>query len=1053
MEEICSYPDVPDIYNKEKYLCVVGSKYNVLRFLSQDLGSFMKDLKTGIVFYRFNDVLVVCYVTDKDDSLKRASHLTFLTGIFENIVYLLDSRAKLISSNSKVGVMNNEISKLRINTFYNFIPEVRKYSSVRGVKIDIKKKAEVLNESAYSSYSVSDLDYQSFKNIYLEFSGYFQGSEDFGDRGKLIKERTKILSDDLLRIGIPKATLETMTEIVTSIEGKMNEKMSEFKLEFYEKVMELLLSSSGNSQNIFNVKQAITKKIVFEMHFNEFIELFDKKLESVIKIDFNDMMKFFEKNLFGFFVNNSGYIREQFKQKIKNFIYLFEEKRNESIKLLSIELVETIKKLGSDRGRKEINVMIKKQMLSNPFEITQQATFFADCDMELIQILNFDSCYLFALRSLTAYFIFKYVDENHYELVKEFQEKPVIAYGCNLKKIVLTQNSLGFIEVISFDKTVTHAVPYKNNTVINYPNYMVKFDCLIFIDDQNQAKSYNLRQKVVTNLNIEEKIYSLRISDNQEYVGVSNEKMIKILNLKMQTVFEFQSECDNFYISVTKEKSFILYCYKDNSLKIETFSKDKEQSTFYPEIKDISEEISHIFSVPLNDTRKFYIQSEIQDELEFAFNFYEDIKELSKNHLILKYSKSLLSQSSFLPELTPKISIKLANLRYIPIADLSNSNITPKFKNPSSLIPDIKTSKQDLFTLILSLSDFQDIETLASKFPKLKVISLIGDKNWFINFNSSFDKDYLVNYKSSIWANINEINNEIYLCLYSPFISDLIELQKLMSLFYAVSTHFLVAPPENFNSLHLLKCLKLAQTRFPEISAESNSIQILLMKKLKDFFKLAGYNTSYFSESRLLDEMKHLIESFSLNQNSNASRDSKELLRILKGALVSLYLDDDVAIFERLDGRPNDVELMRTFVSTGDGFCLESFQINKNPQSARCKTICPGCSAMCELPSEHRSAHQTRVHRVYKNRYTLDMEDMVDTTCELRCHENSHYHYEPCVGACKSEDQSFKTKWKHRDQGKSFDITSIEYAHDKIECKTWWSYNEWSLSTIGLNFF
>ena len=1048
MEEICSFPQIPDFYYREKYFCVVGSKDSVLKFLFKDLEISVNDLKTGIVFYRFKDVLVVCYVNDKDDSFKRISYLAFLTEIFENIVYLLDSRAKLISSNSKIGVMNHEISKLRISTFYHFLPEKNKYLSAKGEKIELKKKAEVLNVSAFSNFSVSELDYRSFKKIYLEFSEFFRDSEDFEDRARLIEERTKVLSDNLVRIGIPKATFDTMKGIVNVFEKKMQEKILEFKLEFYEKVMELLLSSNGNSTNPFRVKQTITKKIVFNMHFNEFIELFDNKLKSVTIVDLNDMMKFFEKNLFAFFINNSGSTREQFKQQISNLIYLLEGKKNESIKLLSIELVETIKKLGNDRGNREINVMIKKQMLSNPFEIFEQATFYFDYDIELIQILNCGSCYLFTFKSLKSYFIFKYKDENHYELIKEYQEKPIMAYGCNYKKIIITQNSIGLIEVISCDHYETHTALYENNEEINYPNYVVKFDCLIFIDDKNQAKNYNLRLKVVTNLNIKEKVFAMRISDNQEFVGVCVEKFVRVLDLKMQTVFQIESTCVNFYISITEEKSFVLYFYEGNSLKIETFTRDKEASTFYPEIMDISEEICHIFSVPLNDTRNFYIQSDLQEDLEFAYKFFKDLQELSKTHQIQKYSKPLLSTPSFLPELSPKFSFKLKNLRYTAIADISNSNLIPKFKNPSSLLPAIKNSKQDLFSLILSLSDFQELEALISKFPKLKVISIIGDKNWFKHFNSIFNKDYLINYNSSVWANINEINEEFYLCLYSPFVNDLIELQKLMSFFYAVSHHFLVCPPENFNFLNLFKCLKLAQTRFPEISAEPDSIQILIMKKIKDLLTLDGFSISYFTEPRLLDEMRYLIESFALNKQA---KDSKELMRIIKGVLISLYLDDDVAIFDRLNGKANDVELMKTFTSKDDSFYLESFQINKNPQSGRCKSICPGCSAMCELPSEHKSAHQTRVHRKYKNRYSLDMEDMVDTTCELRCHENSHYHYEPCVGACKSEDESFKTKWKHRDQGKAFDITNIEYTHDKIECKTWWNYNEWSLSTIDLN--
>ena len=759
-------------------------------------------------------------------------------------------------------------------------------------------------------------------------------------------------------------------------------------------------------------------------------------------------MKFFKKNLYPFFSDNSASTKNYFRQQIISFIDKFNEDKAKIIELIERNLKQQIKKLVCNPRKKVINIMITKYQLSNPCKLTHKATLFFDFNIELIQFINDCSIYLFVFRHNTEYFIYKYIDNDHYQAIRKYKKKPEIAFGSSHKNIVISVNSYKSIEVNSIDDLKFYTTPYENSSKIKYPNYVVKFNCLLYINDKNQAMSYNFWKNVVTRLNIKEKIISLRISENQELIGVGLEFSIKILNLNLETYFEIQTTSIKFYIANSDLNSFTLYYYDENSIRIEFFSKEKDNYAFYPQITGIAFEISNILSVTLKDTRKIYIQSEIQEELDFAIKFYEGLKEFSKNHIIIKYTENLIRESSFLSELSQECLKKLSYLHYIPIAHFENSNLNPKFKNPRNLIFDLKNSNLELFNLVTSLSDFEEIESLLLKVPKIKVISLVADKYWFINFNMVFKKNYYVNYRSSIYANINEINNEFYLCLYSPFSSDLIELQKVISFFNSISHHLLIAPPKNFNSLHLYKCLKLSRIRFPEITLEPDSIQILLMKNLKDFFILDAFKINYFTETNIEDEMRYLIESFSLEKKP---KDTLELMIILKGALISLYLDDDVSIFDRLAGIPNDIELIKTLVSNDNGCYLESFQINKNPFSARCKSVCPGCSAMCELLAKHKSNHYTRIHRTYKNRYNLDFENIIISTCELCCHENSHYHYEPCVGVCKSGKKQFATKWKHKNKSKKFNMTNIEYIYDKIECKIWWAYNEWSLATTSLN--
>ena len=108
--------------------------------------------------------------------------------------------------------------------------------------------------------------------------------------------------------------------------------------------------------------------------------------------------------------------------------------------------------------------------------------------------------------------------------------------------------------------------------------------------------------------------------------------------------------------------SFTLYYYDENSIRIEFFSKEKDNYAFYPQITGIAFEISNILSVTLKDTRKIYIQSEIQEELDFAIKFYEGLKEFSKNHIIIKYTENLIRESSFLSELSQECLKKLSYL-------------------------------------------------------------------------------------------------------------------------------------------------------------------------------------------------------------------------------------------------------------------------------------------------------------------------------------------------------------------------------------------------------
>jgi hypothetical protein len=311
MEELCEHPHLPEVVDEKQYLCLFGPQLKIEHLLSEKFSSELISIKTGLTFYRYQKTLVVTCVTDKLNPIEKANFLIYLTSVFSEIIYLLSEKSELLKSNIKNSTFVNPLSKLSFGTFFTFTPKFPEYSRME-ITYENDNQVIFLNESASSDYKNKSVDYQRIKSISQDFTNNFSFFDEFSEN--YLHQKAETLSYALQSCGIVKADFHLILTMLKNINDDKNREMSQENSKFKEKVLNILFPRDTNKENKFELKQSIKQMMIITKYIDSFIQGFEEKMDNVNVIQYEDIMKFFEKNLFDFFKNNNLNTKNLFRQ-------------------------------------------------------------------------------------------------------------------------------------------------------------------------------------------------------------------------------------------------------------------------------------------------------------------------------------------------------------------------------------------------------------------------------------------------------------------------------------------------------------------------------------------------------------------------------------------------------------------------------------------------------------------------------------------------------------------------------------------------------------------
>lgn len=1030
MELLCSYPDLPLNVAEKAYLCLFGCKSFLSQMLSRHYNEKF-DVKDGLHYYKYQGCMIVTCSTDNKNIQEKQSHLAYLASLFSVVFYALDPRNLMLSTSMSKSLESCPLSKLYINTFAEYKGIEKKYGLT---EIPFESKNECYLDSSF--YTYVDKNKFNFENFQVLYTAFIKSLNIFNTRIQKFNDHEKIIEFciQIEDLGIHGVKVADVRECVENSEKEIISAINNAKNLLYENIVNYLFSSGENKGGTALVKNEVSYMIIKKKSILELIEELKNFIFKCKNIEYELILGFFREKVYDFLINNR--IRNDLNNVLKNLIDKFDKSIDEKIRESEMNLFNKIKNFREFAKEYEINIVHTEYREENPVRMETHYSFNYSKQVAVIQ--TFLSSDTFILLSQTC------LNPTYYPLLEckklskqattlfEFETPPILATGSSASSVVVVLNKEKKIIKLTPDTTTEYSDCYQDNSLLQEPSYSEKFNTLLFISDKSELWTYSLWKRALIHVPMSDQVKSVKICNNDLLILVDFSNYLKVFTFKFEEIIRIDSENSISFIKSIDCNNFSIYSHNKEKSKIIKFKSSKITKPVQIDYCTISEDVAFTICTPTSTRLTFYMYSEDQNILNAALDFYDELKDTYKKITIKPFEDLKVS------EITQKVLSNLMKNNYELIANLGNSNLTPIWKSPK-VLEILAESNIDFFNKIFELTTFNNIEDLLITAGSVKVLSLIGSPNFFNQINLVFKKNPQGTYLENIWGCINKYKKEYVLCLYSSWGHNHIETMKTINFFYTISDIFIIAPQNNEEFVST--CLQISKNRFPDLTPNEKRVDIWYMNREPSSL-LSSYNISLFTDENMQSELEYLLNSFIFPVKLEA----KSLIRLMKGVITSLFLDDDVEVDTRIRKLKVDVELHKTILEYGDDIVIESFQLNKNKNSTRCKSVCPGCSAMCCLPNSHNqegTSHKTRAHRKIKNKFAFTKELKIESTCDLYCvGYNKHFHDEPCVLVCSGKYQN--GDWKHHDQGKKFDIGKIEYSYDKVSCSTWWTYKNWS---------
>lgn len=1032
MEFICTYPNLPLNSTEENYLCLFGFKDNLSELLRNHL-KIQVVIDEGLNYSRFQGCLIATCAVDNKNIDEKKNLLTYLTNLFKVIIYELDLSRSVLSTSFSNTLDNCPLSKLYMDTYVEIQGIANRFEISFS---NFEASGQVYFDSSFCvNVKKQKFDNKKFQEKYTTFikslNIFNTRRQKFNDLQRLIE-----LSIDLENLGLINVKPADIRNLVEKSERKVDEAIRTEKTQIHEKLVNYLLGENNGKPL---VKNEISYLFIKKKSFFDAIEKLKKWIEEKSKNDFDEFIRYLEKHINDFLISNDS--KNDLYNKLKVILIQFDQNIENRLKEIEMNLFNDIKSLKDQVKEWHINLVHAEYKLSNQYKSETDHKFYFDKQVTVESVMLMADSFILVTKTVfdtTSYLILQCKQyEKNVALIFEFDTFPVISFGSSISAMLIILNEEKKVQKISYGQISDHVDCYKESQFIQDSCFSHNFNTMLYVNEKKELWTYNIWKNSLIHIPMEDPTESVKICNNELLILVSTKSYIKVFTFKFEEIIKIPCEFSESYIKSVSTKAFSIYSFRQVNSTITNCKAISVSNPAKLEFYNISEDISHMLCIPTSSELDFYIHSNNEEALSKSMDFYNELKEAYKK-IKIKPFKTLQ-----LTPITSKIISNFMRNNYALIATVGNSNLTPLW-NSHKVLEELSKPNIDFYLKVFELTTFGSVETLLHKAGSVKVLSLIGDISWFNHLNFAFKKTFQGSYSENIWACINKHKKQHYLCLYSPWNLNRIENLKIVNFFYAVSEIFIVAP--NTNEESIATYLNISKNRFPGLAPKDKRVDVWYLNK-EPTTHLSFYNVSVFSSEHIHSEIEYFLNTL----ETSTQKDIEVLIRTMKGVITSLFLDDDVDFNVRLEKLPNDVELHRTFIEAesenGDELVIESFQLNKNKESERCRAACPGCSAMCSLPNSHNAngeAHKTHVHRKIKNTFAFTKELKFESTCDLYCvGYNPHFHDEPCVMNCIVKHQN--GDWKHHDGGKKFDISRSEFAYDKISCTTWWTYKNWAL--------
>ncbi|OMJ91117.1 hypothetical protein SteCoe_6379 [Stentor coeruleus] len=1033
MEIIGKFPELPFNFSDSKVLGVFGD----IKQISSALSSYFAtniEIEEGFTFYSYNRTLVITFTTNNLSVSSQSYGLLKLCEITNNIIYAptldyYETYDKLPRNEYK----NFLLEKLNHNTFIEIIPDNTKFI-VQNEEFQHQKEFFRSNKyfALISCGKIQIASDKEFQNEYLEFIRKIELRQPIMDEF-FIHSEIRQFRDKMLNLGVHANDSSRLAEYVDQQRNFVQDQKKIRTKKLYENIISYLMDSH-------QINPEISHNLIFKKHFSEAMDEFLKEIMENNEIEIDELKKLFQKKFFAHLENKSKSNKETINAALAQIHNQYKKSIVSDIDDAERTIREKIKDMKKNRKIWKIELDLRKLSLKKKTcEKISTKGFLSNQECYLHQIIVEENIIAIVVRNLhdNVFTIFTSNDRCSFEKFIELDEEPILAKGICGKNIIFVVNDEKYVQKNMIDKITT---PYDEINSILSPIYVRKFDCLLFINENNLLFCYNFKKDFCSRIpQVQNKINYIEISECQDFIGVKTYEHVVIYDLKFTVLYKYWIDCEEF-------------CILKKSAQILTFSNEKSSAIIFSSQKVPGEKIEHkkescfgldfLYKIQKKEMMHFYPYCDDENLNKILLDYADDLNKLYSKTQVLSFEKTELGT------IDKNFIHKVATNNFYKICDLSNNNIIP-YRDDMDFYEKMLEQSPDFYNQVKSFINFDYIEKLLEKSNSIKIMSIIGT-NCTIKFLSNLFSS-VINKKFSpgIWASVSTYKSETYLCLFSIFSGSLPEKLKTLSLFYGISDIFII--DNNLDVKHISDLLEMAKKRLQHSDFFKGRIEIINICQNFHSIESSSLKSKFYSSDFTISNIdKEKQYKFLINEYSNIPSNKKgtETILRLKHTITQLYLDDDYPLDLRLNNLPSEIIFKKQFELKSDMLIVKSFQLNVAYDRKRCRFKCPGCTTMCcrllDDNGNHSGFHYANFHKVITNDFMFEkVKNNEVNTCDLICDMYSeHKHIQPCnLQFCYTN----KKECKHTNRTNKFDLTEIDSVFDISSCKMWWETKKWTI--------